>query len=68
MTHRVSRGVYPGEKDYLSSSDGHGETQTYLRQRLINITSKKNQNKNKQTNKQNKTNNSMITYNTHFMS
>ena len=52
MTHRVSRGVYPGEKDYLSSSDGHREIQTYLRQRLINITSEKNKiKKSIQTNK-----------------
>ena len=52
MTHRVSRGVYPGEKDYLSSSDGHREIQTYLRQRLINITNTKTKIKtNKQTNK-----------------
>ena len=57
MTHRVSRGVYPGEKDYLSSSDGHREIQPYLRQRLINITSKKTKIKtqtHKQTHKQTK--------------
>ena len=65
MTHRVSRGFYPSEKDYLSSSDVHREIQPYLRQRLINITCKKSKTK---TNKQNKTNDSMIMCNTHFMS
>ena len=53
MSHRVSRGVYPGEKDYLSSSDGHREIQTYLRQRLINITSKKTKIKTSKQTKQN---------------
>ena len=48
VTYLVFCGVYPDEKNKLSSSEGNRKTQSYLWQRLVNI-SRETKNKNKQT-------------------
>ena len=54
VTYRVLCGLYTGEKDYLTSSERHRKTQSYLRKRLPNISGKTSEQTKRQTTKNQK--------------
>ena len=51
VTYPIFCGLYTGEKDYLTSSEWHRKTQSYLRKRLTNISGEASE-QIKKTNKQ----------------
>ena len=54
VTYPIFCGLYTGEKDYLTSSEWHRKTQSYLRKRLTNISGETSEQTKRQTTKNQK--------------